>query len=66
MYPQGVCRIRKPAYAGNGCAIPAGGYAASVSQLALATAALYFKFFKLQDWDKRSAAVRRRNYAVLP
>ena len=21
MYPQGVCRIRKPAYAGNGCAI---------------------------------------------
>ena len=21
MYPQGVCHIRKPAYAGNGCAI---------------------------------------------
>jgi len=21
MYPQGVCRIRKPAYAGNGCAV---------------------------------------------
>ena len=21
MYPRGVCRIRKPAYAGNGCAI---------------------------------------------
>ena len=21
LYPQGVCRIRKPAYAGNGCAI---------------------------------------------
>ena len=21
MYPQGACRIRKPAYAGNGCAI---------------------------------------------
>ena len=21
MYPQGVCRIRKPAHAGNGCAI---------------------------------------------
>jgi len=21
MYPQGVCRIRKPAYAGDGCAI---------------------------------------------
>ena len=21
MYPQGVCRIRKPAYAGNDCAI---------------------------------------------
>ena len=42
------------------------GYAASVSQLALATAALYFAFFKLQDWGKRSAAVRRRNCAVLP
>jgi len=42
------------------------GYAASVSQLALATAALYFKFFKLRYWGKRSAAVRRRNYAVLP
>ena len=33
---------------------------------ALATAALYFKFSKLQDWGKRSAAVRRRNCAVLP
>ena len=21
MYPQGACRLRKPAYAGNGCAI---------------------------------------------
>ena len=28
MYPQGVCRIRKPACAGNGCAIfPAFGTA---------------------------------------
>ena len=27
---------------------------------------MYFKFFKLQDWGKRSAAVRRRNCAVLP
>ena len=42
------------------------GYAASVSQLALATAALSFKFFKLQYWDKRSADVRRCNCAVLP
>ena len=42
------------------------GYAASVSQLTLATAALYFKFFKLKYWDKRSADVRRRNCAVLP
>ena len=42
------------------------GCAASVSQLTLATAALYFKFFKLQYWGERSAAVRRRNYAVLP
>ena len=33
---------------------------------ALATAALYFKFFKPKYWDKRSADVRRRNCAVLP
>ena len=32
MHPQGACRIR-----GNEWAIPAGGHAASVSQLALAT-----------------------------
>ena len=42
------------------------GYAVSVSQLALATAALYFKFYKLQDWGKRSAEARRRNCTVLP
>ncbi len=27
---------------------------------------VYFKFFKLQYWDKRSADVRRCNCAVLP
>ena len=27
---------------------------------------MYFKFFKLQDWDKRSAEGRGRNCAVLP
>ena len=27
---------------------------------------MYFRFSKLQDWGERSAAVRRRNYAVLP
>ena len=27
---------------------------------------MYFKFFKLQDWDKRSGEGRRRNCAVLP
>ena len=27
---------------------------------------MYFKFFKLQYWDKRSADVRRCNCAVLP
>ena len=27
---------------------------------------MYFKFFKLQNWDKRSAEGRRRNCAVLP
>ena len=42
------------------------GYAASVSQLALATAALYFKLFKPPNWRKRSAEARRHNCAVLP
>ncbi len=27
---------------------------------------MYFKFFKLQDWGKRSGEGRRRNRAVLP
>ena len=27
---------------------------------------MYFKFFKLQYWDKRSVDVRRCNCAVLP
>ena len=27
---------------------------------------MYFKFFKLQDWGKRSGEGRRRNCAVLP
>ena len=42
------------------------GYAASVSQLALATAALYFSFFKLKKWGKKTAETRRCNCAVLP
>ena len=42
------------------------GYAASVSQLALATAALYFELFKPPNWRKRSAEARRHNCAVLP
>ena len=42
------------------------GYAASVSQLALATAALYFSFFKLKKWGKKTAETRRHNCAVLP
>ena len=36
------------------------GYAASVSQLALATAALYFPLWKPHGWGKRSAHSRRR------
>ena len=36
------------------------GYAASVSQLTLATAALYFKLFKLHSRGKRSVENRRR------
>ena len=42
------------------------GYAASVGQLALATAALYFSFFKLKKWGKKAAETRRHNCAVLP
>ena len=42
------------------------GYAASVSQLALATAALYFSFFKLKKWGKKTAETCRHNCAVLP
>ena len=42
------------------------GYAASVSQLTLATAAQYFSFFKLKKWGKKTAAARRHNCAVLP
>ena len=42
------------------------GYAASVSQLTLATAALYFPFFKLKKWGKKTAEARRHNCAVLP
>ena len=42
------------------------GYAASVSQLALATAAQYFPFSELRKWGKKAAETRRRNCAVLP
>ena len=42
------------------------GYAASVSQLVPATAALYFSFFKLKKWGKKTAEARRHNCAVLP
>ena len=42
------------------------GYATSVSQLALATAVLYFPFFKLKKWGKKTAEARRHNCAVLP
>ncbi len=42
------------------------GYAASVSQLTLATAAQYFSFFKLKKWGIKTAAARRHNCAVLP
>ena len=42
------------------------GYAASVSQLVLATAAQYFSFFKLKKWGKKAAETRRHNCAVLP
>ena len=42
------------------------GYAASVSQLVLATAAQYFSFFKLKKWGKKTAETRRHNCAVLP
>ena len=46
--------------------VPARGYAASVSQLTLATAAQYFSFFKLKKWGIKTAAARRHNCAVLP
>ena len=46
MYPQGVCRIRKPA--------------------SLATAALYFPFFKPQIGGKRSATQPQTIYSELP
>ena len=46
MYPQGVCRIRKPA--------------------SLATAALYFPFFKPQTGGKRSAAQPQTIYSEFP
>ena len=42
------------------------GYAASVSQLTLATAVLYFKLLKLQDWGERSAEARRRILGCCP
>ena len=42
------------------------GYAASVSQLVLATAAQYFPFLELKKWGKRTAEARRHNCAVLP
>ena len=42
------------------------GYAASVSQLALATAALYFPFFKPQPGSKRFAAQPQTIYSEFP
>ncbi len=42
------------------------GYAASVSQLALATAALYFPFFKPQTGGKRSAIQPQTIYSEFP
>ena len=42
------------------------GYAASVSQLVLATAAQYFPFFKLKKWGKKAAETRSRNCVALP
>ena len=42
------------------------GYAASVSQLALATAALYFPFFKPQSGGKRSAVQPQTIYSEFP
>ena len=42
------------------------GYAASVSQLALATAALYFPFFKPQTGGKRSAVQPQTIYSEVP
>ena len=36
------------------------------ASLVLATAALYFSFFKLKKWGKKTAETRRHNCAVLP
>ena len=42
------------------------GYAASVSQLALATAALYFPLLIPHSWGKRSAAQPKTIYSEVP
>ena len=42
------------------------GYAASVSQLTLATAALYFPLLILHSWGKRSAAQPQTIYSEIP
>ena len=42
------------------------GYAASVSQLPLATAALYFPFFILRHGDKRPAVRPQTIYSEVP
>ena len=42
------------------------GYAAAVGQLALATAALYFKLFKLHSRVKRSVAQPQTIYSEFP
>ena len=42
------------------------GYAASVSQLTLATAALYFPLLILHSWGKRSAAQPWTIYSEVP
>ena len=42
------------------------GYAASVSQLTLATAALYFPLLILHSWGKRFAAQPQTIYSEVP
>ena len=42
------------------------GYAASVSQLTLATAALYFPLLILHSWGKRFAAQPQTIYSEIP